>query len=136
MKKSIVFTPFLFLLIGPESVSAQQSLYTAPLGIQTYTFRRSMDRDPAKVLDTVKMMGFTEIEGSAKIAPEEFRRLCDERGITIPSTGASYEQLVNSPDSVVMRATALGSTYVMCAWIPHENGVLTLDNAKKSGRRF
>jgi sugar phosphate isomerase/epimerase len=42
-----------------------------------------MDSDPAKVLDTVKMMGFTEIEGSAKIAPEEFRRLCDERGITI-----------------------------------------------------
>jgi sugar phosphate isomerase/epimerase len=136
MKKSIVFTPFLFLLIGAESVSAQQSLYTAPLGIQTYTFRRSMDSDPAKVLDTVKMMGFTEIEGSAKIAPEEFRRLCDERGITIPSTGASYEQLVNSPDSVVMRAKALGSTYVMCAWIPHENGVLTLDNAKKAVEDF
>jgi len=136
MKKSIVFTPFLFLLIGAEGVSAQQSLYTAPLGIQTYTFRRSIDRDPAKVLDTVKMMGFTEIEGSARIAPEEFRRLCDERGITIPSTGASYEQLVNSPDSVVMRAKALGSTYVMCAWIPHENGVLTLDNAKKAVEDF
>jgi sugar phosphate isomerase/epimerase len=35
-----------------------------------------------------------------------------------------------------MRAKALGSTYVMCAWIPHENGVLTLDNAKKAVEDF
>jgi sugar phosphate isomerase/epimerase len=120
-------------LLFNEIASAQKPLYTAPLGVQTYTFRRSIGNDPAKVLDTIKMLGFTEVEGGGgRIAPEDFKKLCDERGISIPSTGADYGQLVSAPDSVVMREKALGAKYVMCAWIPHENGVLTLENAKKA----
>ena len=30
----------------------------------------------------------------------------------------------------------MGSKYVMCAWIPHENGVLTIENAKKAVEDF
>ena len=137
MKKNIPFILFVAILIFNETVSAQKPLYTAPLGVQTYTFRRSIGNDPAKVLDTIKMLGFTEVEGAGgRIAPEDFKKLCDERGISIPSTGADYGQLVKAPDSVVMRAKALGSKYVMCAWIPHENGVLTLENAKKAAEDF
>ena len=137
MKKNIPFILFVAILIFNETVSAQKPLYTAPLGVQTYTFRRSIGNDPAKVLDTIKMLGFTEVEGGGgRIAPEDFKKLCDERGISIPSTGADYGQLVKAPDSVVMRAKALGSKYVMCAWIPHENGVLTLENAKKAAEDF
>jgi sugar phosphate isomerase/epimerase len=136
MKKNIVLAGLLLAILS-KTVLAQKPLYTAPLGIQTYTFRRSIGTDPAKVLDTIKMMGFTEIEGGGgRMAPEEFKKLCDERGITIPSTGASYEQLVRAPDSVAMRAKALGSKYVMCAWIPHDNGVLTFENAKKAVEDF
>jgi len=137
MKKNIPFILFVAILIFNETVSAQKPLYTAPLGVQTYTFRRSIGNDPAKVLDTIKILGFTEVEGGGgRIAPEDFKKLCDERGISIPSTGADYGQLVKAPDSVVMRAKALGSKYVMCAWIPHENGVLTLENAKKAAEDF
>jgi sugar phosphate isomerase/epimerase len=137
MKKNIPFILFVAILIFNETVSAQKPLYTAPFGVQTYTFRRSIGNDPAKVLDTIKMLGFTEVEGGGgRIAPEDFKKLCDERGISIPSTGADYGQLVRAPDSVVMRAKALGSKYVMCAWIPHENGVLTLENAKKAAEDF
>jgi len=137
MKKIIVFAGLLIAILN-ETVSAQKRLYIAPLGIQTYTFRRSIGTDPAKVLDTIKMMGFTEIEGGGggRITPEEFKKLCDERKISIPSTGANYDQLVKAPDSVVMRAKALGSKYVMCAWIPHDNGVLTFENAKKAVEDF
>ena len=120
-------------LFFSEIVSAQKSLYTFPFGVQTYTFRRSIGDDPAKVLDTIKMLGFTEVEGGGgRIAPGDFKKLCDERGISIPSTGADYGQLVSAPDSVVMRAKALGAKYVMCAWIPHEDGVLTFESAKKA----
>jgi sugar phosphate isomerase/epimerase len=136
MKRFVLLASLTTMLFG-EIVSAQKPLYTAPLGVQTYTFRRSIGNDPAKVLDTIKMLGFTEIEGGGgRIAPEDFKKLCDERGISIPSTGAGYEQLVKAPDSVVMRAKALGSKYVMCAWIPHEGGVLTLENAKKAAEDF
>jgi len=123
------------IVTGKETALAQKDkpLYTAPLGVQAFTFRKSFPIDVAKTLDTIKMMGFTEIEGGGgRMAPEDFKKLCDERGISIPSTGAGYEQLVKSPDSVAWRAKVFGSSYVMCAWIPHENGVLTFENAKKA----
>jgi len=135
MKKSfllLIITGLLYV-----DVSAQKPLYTAPLGVQTYTFRRSISTDPVKVLDTIKMLGFTEIEGgSGRMHPSEFKKLCDERGISIPSTGAGYEDLVNKIDSVVWRAKMLGAKYVMCAWIPHQNNELTFENAKKAVEDF
>jgi len=137
MKKELSILFVTAILFFGEIGLAQKPLYTAPFGVQTYTFRRSIGNDPAKTLDTIKAMGFTEIEGGGgRIAPEDFKKLCDERGISIPSTGADYGQLVRAPDSIVMRAKALGSKYVMCAWIPHENGVLTLENAKRAVEDF
>ena len=135
MKKQIL--AFLAILFLNEVASAQKPLYTAPLGVQTYTFRRSIGNDPVKVLDTIKKLGFTEIEGGGgRMHPAEFKKLCDERGISIPSTGAGYEDLVNKIDSVVWRAKLLGAKYVMCAWIPHQNNVLTFENAKKAVEEF
>jgi len=134
MKKSRTLIAIMIIaLLHNEIISAQKSLYTAPLGVQTYTFRRSIGTEPAKVLDTIKMMGFTEIEGGYdRMSPAEFKKLCDERNISIPSIGVDYELLIRAPDSVAWRAKALGAKYVMCAWIPHENGVLTFENAKKA----
>jgi sugar phosphate isomerase/epimerase len=138
MKYTVILTGLITtILLCHEVVLAQAPLFTAPLGVQTYTFRRSIGNDPAKTLDTIKMMGFTEIEGGGgRISPAEFKKLCDERGLSIPSTGAGYEQLVTKIDSVVYRAKALGATYVMCAWIPHANGVLSFEDAKKAVEDF
>src|SRR6187200_192363 len=136
MRKYITWTILTVLILNTVTVVAQANkkpLYTAAFGVQAYTFRRSFPIDVAKTLDTIKRMGFTEIEGSGgNISPEEFKKLCDERGISIPSTGAGYDQLVNKTDSVVYRAKALGAKYVMCAWIPHTTGSFNLENAKKA----
>jgi sugar phosphate isomerase/epimerase len=132
-----ILTMLLLSCASAEKQKNRKSLYTAPLGVQAYTFRRSFPIDVAKTLDTIKMMGFTEIEGGGgRISPEEFKRLCNERGISIPSTGTGYDELVNKTDSVVYRAKALGAKYVMCAWIPHTNGSFNLDNAKKAVQDF
>jgi sugar phosphate isomerase/epimerase len=132
-----ILTMLLLSCASAEKQKNRKPLYTAPLGVQAYTFRRSFPIDVAKTLDTIKMMGFTEIEGGGgRISPEEFKRLCNERGISIPSTGTGYDELVNKTDSVVYRAKALGAKYVMCAWIPHTNGSFNLDNAKKAVQDF
>jgi sugar phosphate isomerase/epimerase len=122
-----------------QSAFAQKDkpLYTAALGVEAYTFRHSFPKDVAKTLDTIKMMGFTELEGgSTKVPDADFKKMCDERGIRIPSYGTGYEELVSSPDAVATRAKALGADYVMCAWIPHQNGVFTVENAKKAAEDF
>ena len=135
MKTSLTLLLFLAFLLS-EGI-AQKPLYTAPVGLQTYSFRRSIGADPAKVLDTIKSMGITEIEGSSgRMHPSEFKKLCDKRGISIPSTGAGYADLVTKIDSVVWRAKMLGAKYVMCAWIPHTTGSFNFENAKKAVEDF
>jgi sugar phosphate isomerase/epimerase len=124
---------FTWLICLTSFVQAQKLLYTAPLGVQAYTFRKSFPVDVAGTLDTIRLMGFTEMEGGGgRMPPQEFRKLCDARGISIPSMGVSYEFLNKYPDSLVSMARLLGSAYVMCAWIPHKNGVLTYEDAVKA----
>src|SRR5690349_4343328 len=112
-----------FLLITTIPLSAQKKkkpLYKAAFGAAGYTFRKSFPNGVAATLDTIKAMGFTEFEGGgARMPAEEFRKLCDERGISIPSTGAPYESLIKEPAAVAERAKILGAKYVMCSWIPH-----------------
>ena len=135
---TIIFRCVIIMLSLRETALAQKPMYAGPLGIQAYTFRKSFAVDVARTLDTIRMLGFTELEGGNgnNITPQEFKKLCKERGISIPATGTSYEQLVQHPDSVVYRAQALGAKYVMCAWIPHEKGVLSFENAKKATEDF
>jgi sugar phosphate isomerase/epimerase len=137
MRKNILVIVLMMLALYNE-ITAQKPLFTASFGVQTYTFRRSIGKDPAKVLDTIKMMGISEIEGGGggSLSLQEFKKLCDDRGISIPSTGTGYDQLTAKTDSVVYRAKALGAEYVMCAWIPHANNVFTLENAMKAVEDF
>lgn len=127
-------------ILGFIPVAAQKSgkpLYTFPFGVQAYTFRKSFPKGVAATLDTIKSMGITEIEGGGgDLPPEEFKRLCNERGISIPSTGTSYESLVKDPQAAADMAKALGASYLMVAWIPHEKGQFNLDNAKKAVADF
>jgi sugar phosphate isomerase/epimerase len=137
MNKSIGIVLLACLLFPDAFAQKGKPLYTAPFGVQAFTFRKSFPIDVAKTLDTIKMMGFTELEGGGnRMSPEEFRKLCEERGISIPSTGAGFEQLIKSPDSVAMRAKALGSKFVMCSWIPHKKGAFNVDDAKKAVEVF
>ena len=112
-------------------------LYKAKFGVAPYTFRKSFPNSVPATLDTIKMLGFTEIEGGGgRMSPQEFKKLCDERGISISGTGAGYEQLVNGTDSVIYRAKEMGAKYVMTAWIPHKTGSFNFENAKKAVEDF
>jgi len=131
MKKSIILLLLTSLIVSKEASS--QSLYTAPLGIESYTYRKSFPVDIVKTLDTIQMLGFTEMEGDSYGMPaNEFKQLCDARGIHIISTGADYNELIKSPASIAHKAKGLGAKYVMCAWIPHANSGFTLENAKNA----
>ncbi len=119
-------------------LSAQpEALYTGPLGVQAFTFRNYFPKDFISTLDTIQAMGFTEIEGGAtSVSDDDYRRLCNERGIDIPSTGASYDELITNPEVVAKRAKTYGSQFVMCAWIPHERGNFTKADADKAIKDF
>lgn len=143
MKKylSILLLLPVLILTNQDPALAQEDgepLYTAELGVQAYTFRHHFEELGVEAtLDIIQEMGFTELEGGpAGMAPEAFRKLCEDRGIRIPSTGTGYEQLVENPEAVAEQAKALGAGYVMTAWIPHENGNFNFENAKKAVEDF
>ena len=137
MKRVIPVVLLITLFTQVQIFAQSKPLFTAPLGVQAFSFRKSFPNSVEKTLDTIKMFGFTELEGGGgSMPPEEFKKLCDERGISIPSSGAGFEQLQKSPDSVAMRAKAYGSRYVMCAWVPHKKGAFNIDDAKKAVEVF
>ncbi len=142
MKKHLI--AFIILFVAwqmPQQSQAQKKgdpMYTVPLGGQAYTFRKSWPNGAEATLDIIASMGFTEIEGSAPkgMTAAEFKRACNDRGISIPGTGAGYDQLVKDPQAVVDNAKALGAEFVMTAWIPHKRGEFNLENAKKAVEDF
>lgn len=112
---------------------AGEPIFVAPVGVQAYSFRNYFPKDIPGTLDRIQAMGIKEIEGGAgRIPPEEYKKMCDDRGISIPSTGSNFNQLAENPMEVVETAKKLGSKFVMCAWVPHDRGNFTLADAQKA----
>lgn len=137
MKKTTILLGFalLFTAIVTDAFAQKGKLYSFPIGMQAYTYRASFPKDVAATLDTLKALGITELEGGAQkgTTPEEFRKMCEERGIKIPATGGGYEQLLKDPVGAAKTANILGVKYLMCAWIPHKvKGGFTFEEAKKA----
>ncbi len=126
--------PLLALALLLVVFASAQKLYTYPIGVQTYTFRNHFPKGVEKTLDLIKELGFTEIEtsGANGVTNADFKKLCDARGISIPSTGAEFGELVKDPQVVVERAKTFGAKFVMCAWIPHKNSSFSLEDAKNA----
>jgi sugar phosphate isomerase/epimerase len=128
----------LFLLVLFSQGFAQKRLYTFPLGVQAYTFRDHWKNGIPETLDIIQKLGFTELEGGTPkgLTAAEFKKLCADRGISIPSTGCSFEDLQKNPQAIADAAKALGAKYVMCAWIPHKGNDFTLEDTKKAVEVF
>ncbi len=133
---AIPLTAF-FTLICICLIAQDNQLFTKDIGIAPYTFRRSFPHGVAATLDTIQDMGFTMIEGGGgEMVAREYKKLCDARGLSIPSTGGDYNQLLKDPGPTIERAKIYGSKYVVVFWIPHDNNELTLENAKKAAEDF
>ncbi|WP_435355181.1 sugar phosphate isomerase/epimerase family protein [Emticicia sp. SJ17W-69] len=142
MKKTTNYLIILIVLFTfQQNVFAQPSakkLYKYPFGVQAYTFRNHFPKDVVGTLDKIQKMGITEIEtsGAKGVTDEEYKKLCDARGIVIPSTGAGYDQLEKKSQDIVTKAKIFNASYVMCAWIPHKGDNFTIEDAKKAVEVF
>jgi sugar phosphate isomerase/epimerase len=117
---------------------ATQKLFPKKLGMVSYTYRKSFEKNVAATLDTIKSLGITDMEFSnlfGKTA-QELRSLLDERGMKCSSFGVGYPDLENKIGEVAKNAKILGAEYVRVAWIPHTKGEFTLEVAKKTVADF
>ena len=74
MKKQLLSILLIFCSIMAFAQKGKPLFKTA-FGVQSYTFRNSFPKNIMATLDTIKAMGFTEIEGGNPkgMTPEEFK---------------------------------------------------------------
>jgi sugar phosphate isomerase/epimerase len=115
---------FLFICLLANSLFAQSvpKVNGIPLGMVSYTYRFSLQKDMPKTLDSLKSMKILDMEFSSLFGKkaQEIRQLLDERGMYCSSFGVSYQDALNKPQEVAANAKALGAKFVRVAWIPHD----------------
>jgi len=138
--RHLLLIPMLVIFISLDNIGFAQNakpLFPQMPGVVSYTYRKFFEKDVAATLDTIKKLGFTDIEFSnlfGKTATE-LRTLIDARGIKCSSFGVSYDDFVNKTNVVAQNALALGAQYVRVAGMPHK-GALTFDEMQKAVNDF
>jgi sugar phosphate isomerase/epimerase len=106
------------------------------IGLQLYTLRSLMAKDPRDTLKKVADIGYKEVEtfgfSNGKffgMAPKEFKSYLSDLGMTTPSGHYMPDQIRSEWSKTVDEAAAAGQKYMFCAFImPNER---TLDDYKK-----
>ncbi|HEY1793953.1 MAG TPA: sugar phosphate isomerase/epimerase [Opitutaceae bacterium] len=110
------------------------------MGLELYSLRVLRKQSGlAAVLQRTHELGFKAIEGGSPhdMTILQYKAQLASLGLTMPSMGFDYGRLEQDITSAVNQASALGVSYVMVAWIPHDDKVgLTAAEADKAARDF
>lgn len=106
-------------------------------GLQLYTLRDELPKDPAAVLKQVAAAGYKQIEsyeGSKGIfwgmSNTEFKKYMDDLGMTIVS---SHCDIKKDFEKKANEAAAIGMKYLICPWLGPQK---SLDDFKKAADDF
>lgn len=133
MRYKLVVAISLICLSSNLKAQKSPSINGVPLGMVSYTYRQSLQKDMATTLDSLKGMKVYDMEFSSLFGKKaiEIRKLLDERGMYCSSFGVSYQDALMKADEVAANAKILGAKFVRVAWIPHE-GPFTKELADKT----
>ncbi|HEX5555720.1 MAG TPA: TIM barrel protein [Chitinophagaceae bacterium] len=146
LKQSGIFTggilmaPSLLTATGCSAVSASNY----KVGLQLYTVRDAMDKDPRGTLAKVAKIGYKEMEGATYTGSEKFYGMdvatfagvLKQNGLTMPSSHYALGSpttkgtILSDWEHAVEDAAQLGLKYMVCAYLP-EDRRKTLDDYKK-----
>ena len=127
-----LFIFFASLLLSSSAVFAQKEI-----GLQLYTFRAQLPKDLTGMLQKISSMGIRELEGGGTygLSVDSFKTLLKKHNLKIVSAGSSFQELDTNTQAAANRAKALGASYIVCTWIPHEKE-FTLEHAKRAVEVF
>jgi len=132
------------LLVAPK-LFAYDKKY---IGLQLYTVRDHMSKDPVGTLAKVAQIGYNSVEGATYTGDEkfygmsgaDFTKVLKDNGLAMFSCHYRLGEdmkgtkgtMLNDWDKAVEDAAAIGLKYMICAWLsPAERG--TLDHYKQVG---
>lgn len=132
------------LYMTPSAFAPKSQL----IGLQLYTVRDAMDKDPGGTLARVAQIGYTSVEGATYtgtekfygMSPAEFKKILKKNGLVMLSSHYRLGEvkdkgevvkgtMLHDWDKAVDDAAELGLKYMVCAWLDEkERG--TLDHYK------
>ena len=118
--------------ISPSDFKIKKSL----IGLQLYTVRDAMGKDPSATLAKVAQIGYTSIEGATYtgnekfygMSPSAFKKVLKQNGLVIPSSHYRLGEektkgeivsgtLLHDWDKAVDDAAEVGIKYMVCAYL-------------------
>lgn len=119
----------LFFLVFSITVSIAQ-----PVGIQLYSLRDHLPKDYRGNLARIAAWGITELEGGGTngMPAPEYRQMLAGYGLKMIAIGADYGDLEKNVPKVIAAAREMQVNYVVCYWIPHPDGPLSIEDARRA----
>ena len=110
---------------------------TAPFGLQLYTLRDDLPKDPKGVLKQVASYGYKQIEGYEGslglfwgMSNTDFKKYMDDLGMNFISSHCDYKK---DFEKKAAEAAAIGMKYLMCPWLGPQK---SLDDFKRAAEDF
>lgn len=121
------------------------SLDKKKIGLQLYTVRDSMSKDPAGTIQKVAQIGYNSVEAAGYTSdglfygmqPKDFLKLLEDNGLIIPSSHYRFGEekdangndvqgtILHGWDKAVQDGASIGLKYMVCAYLsPKERGGL------------
>ncbi len=94
-----------------------------PIGLQLFSVRDHMEKDPVATLREIAKMGYDGVEtcGLAGLTPEEFKKVCDEAGLRIISAHGGEEFIIRDIKETVATYEMFGAEYLVMAYTSPDN---------------
>ncbi|MEM9141391.1 MAG: sugar phosphate isomerase/epimerase [Bacteroidota bacterium] len=114
----------------PQSLAYLERLENPQIGLQIYSLRNVFPKDVPGTFAKIKQWGIRHLEdgndGTYGYSMEEYKQLLKQNDLQIVSVSAPFEELRDSPGTVIERAKGYGAQYAVCFWIPHKDTLFTI----------
>ena len=110
-----------------------------PVGLQLWSLRADLPKDVPGTLSRLRGLGLRHVEAAGLpngLTAEAFRKALDSANLVCRSAHMPFERLRDDAAGAVKEAKALGCTFVVCPWIPHDKAGFAADDAAKAADVF
>lgn len=143
LQKSGLLTAGAFAFSQADLLASAPSKAINPFGVQLYSARDIMPKDPRGVMTQLAQMGYKQFESYSGpqgflwgMQPKEIKSFLDGLGVKMISTHFNYGSERNKPDDLkksIDMASEAGLTYLLCPYIGAQK---TFDEWKKIADQF
>lgn len=128
------------LLTAPYALRPMPYAHLSRIGLELYSVRNEMKKDPEATLAAVRAMGYNDVEllwsfNNFDRTPEQVRAALDHVGLHAPSGHIAPEALLKDWQKSVDAARLVGSEYLIVPSLPAETNK-SLDAWKLWAERF